>query len=501
MSKPSHEELVDATADYLSAYIGSVSIDPIVQQLEPKVNIAGLTELLEYYFLLTGSELGPDTTNRSSIEQSRDDTGGIVDAHGIPVGVLDFVSLLPSRLRTLDPATRQDVNIYDGEIRGQIDWNQTIKHRYSAGDTQGQRFACRVQQRTVNTAKNRVLVDLLTTIKRILDRFDKELAPDEEDKILGWFEPWESSTAQRATLENELDNVYLSQLTLNENPVDSRELADVRNARDPLYREAAALLTNYRRLTRGNLTDLEAKRLLRMNPFAPPEEDDGTSALYELYWIFKLLDQFEKPRFKQIALERNQLIAAWEEADSEYLVFNDWSGFVHWQDERGYVDYLDISWEMDDIAETTWDDSSEDEFMRRHQSVLKHKHQISDSVFGYEYGRKTPDIVLLKLDAEKSAPRLEGIFIGEVKLSVESSYLKTGLEQLLEYGAHAKFGDHLRWADGHDGPYIASDVEILGSPKFELGYFVGHSNEIKGDPPDGIQICGFGDIPERPLAE
>jgi hypothetical protein len=122
-------------------------------------------------------------------------------------------------------------------------------------------------------------------------------------------------------------------------------------------------------------------------------------------------------------------------------------------------------------------------------------------VFGYEFGRKTPDIVLLQLDADATGNELEGIFIGEVKLSEDRNYLKKGLEQLLEYGAHAKFGHHLRWAEDESETYIADSPDVIGSTNFELGYFVGNNNEISGTSPPGIQIYGYGDEPDRPLAD
>lgn len=500
MSKPTHDKLVEATADYLSSYIGkAVSIDSTIEQLDPIVNIEGLHELLEYYFLLTGKQLQPEVTERGDVDLLARETGGIIDEHGTPVGVLDFVSLLPSRLRTIDPATRQQVKLLDGEIRGRVDWNETMKYRYSTGDIEGQRFACRKRQRTVDTAKNRVLIELLSIIKQILTRFDGKIAPNDNSK-LGWFDQWEDGSHPRRIIQQELNNVYLSQLTADEDPVDFRELAAVQQSRNPLYREAAILLKNYRRLLRKDLHKKEIKRLLRLKLFAPPEGNDETSALFELYWIFELLNQFDHVQFKQITFERGQIVAAWEHEGSEYLLFNDWDGIHHWNDERGDVDYLDISWSLDEIHASSVEETSSNDFARRQYAVLKHKHQLSDDIFGYEFDRKTPDIVLLQLDADAKRHRLEGIFIGEVKWSVNNSYLKKGLEQLLEYGAHAKFGNDLSWADGRSGPHIAEDPDIIGSSKFELGYFVGNANKISGSSPSGIQICGFGNIPERPLS-
>ena len=363
---------------------------------------------------------------------------------------------------------------------------------------EGQRYACQTRQRTVDTAKNRVLIELLSTFKQILNRFETELSPGDGSK-LGWFEQWEEGSTARRILQDELNNVYLSQLTVGESKVDSRELTAVLQARDPLYREAAVLLQNYKRLLNGNLREEEIKQLLKLELFVPPAENGGTSALYELYWIFELLDQFDSAQYKQITLDRGQLVANWEQDGSEYLMFNDWDGLHKWDDGRGRVDYLNINWDLEEIQSSSSEELP-DSFIRRQQAALSNKHQLSESVFDYNYGRKTPDIVLLKLDAEADDQQLEGIFIGEVKLSVDGSYLKKGLEQLLEYGAHAKLGSDLSWADGRFGNHIAENPDILSSTDFELGYFVGNSNVLSGSPPSGIQICGFGDTPKRPLS-
>ncbi|NEU59216.1 hypothetical protein [Halorussus sp. MSC15.2] len=500
MSKPEHEELVEASADFLATYIGDVSVDPVIQEADPNIEIENLQELLEYYFLLTGEQIDSPAEDRSNLNLTATDTGGITNRYDEPIGVLDFVSLLPARLRTVDPATRKQIEIFDGEVRGAIDWNKTIEHRWSTGDTVGQRFACRTRQRTVDTAKNRVLIELLSTITEILDRFDTEMAPNDDSK-LGWFKPWEVAESRpRRILQTKLNNVYLSQLSTGDTAVDSRDLAAVEQSRDPLYSEAAILLRNYRRIRHGDLNNQEIKNLLRLNLFAPPE-DGGTSDLFELYWIFELLDQFDDVQFKQITDERGQIVAAWESDGSEYLLFHDWDGQHHWNDDRGYVDYLDISWDLEEIQASTFGTPSPDGFARRQYAVHEQKHRLSQSVFESSFGRKTPDIVLLKLDADAETYRLEGLFIAEVKWSTGNSYLKEGLEQLLEYGAHAKFGDDLEWAGRLPADYIAADPDILESVDFELGYFVGHSDEIANPSPSGIQISGFGDTPERPFAE
>ena len=122
-----------------------------------------------------------------------------------------------------------------------------------------------------------------------------------------------------------------------------------------------------------------------------------------------------------------------------------------------------------------------------------------DEVFEKEYRRKTPDIVLLKLDSESEEPRLKQLFIGEVKYTEKTGSLKAGLQQLLEYGAHAKFGHQMQRAEGQTGKFIADQADFLTADDIELGFFVGDTSLIKGETPDGINVYGYPDTPERPF--
>lgn len=299
MSVPAHDDLVDATMAYLPFYLGEgVSVDPFVRNLEPNLNVDGLTDILQYYFLLTGDTLDEGITRRFEVELELDATGGMCDSQGTPVGVMDFICLLPFRLRNLDPETQQQLKIFDGEVRGRVDWNQTLKQRYSDGNIQSQRFACKTRERTVHTEGNRVLIELLSRIQSIYTQDSQEILSNESD-TLGWFSEWEVGGELRNLLEKQLNNVYLSKLNHDAVQVGERELAAVRNDRNPVYREAAALLDNYRRITRGDITNQEARNVLKMRPFAPPETREGKAALYEIYWIFQLLEQFDAPRFKR----------------------------------------------------------------------------------------------------------------------------------------------------------------------------------------------------------
>lgn len=133
--------------------------------------------------------------------------------------------------------------------------------------------------------------------------------------------------------------------------------------------------------------------------------------------------------------------------------------------------------------------------------LLRYAQRIRSEAFDYDSSRKYPDIVLLRLDATADEPTLEKLFIGEVKHSGRKRALREKVQQLLEYGCYAKVGEDLRIDRESDGPFVASNPDIVASPEIELGYFVGTSDTVTNVGLDGIQVRGFGDEPDLPFAE
>lgn len=499
--KPSHTELVRETAPYLSSYFDAApSFDHVVQNLDPRINIEDLTELLEYYFLLTGRVVSEDTTSRDSLSLTTAETGGFEDINGVPVGVCDFVSFLPSRLRTVESAIKDKSIVEKGGLSGRIDWAQTVKHRSSVGDVQGETFVTRVPERTVQTTENRVLLKFLVSMRDIINRLEQSVDAATNIDDLAWAEEWHSEGLLQKNLMEALNNPNLRQLTQADISVTNRELREVRSDREPLYREAATLLTGLRRLRQG-ITEQQAKDLLSLDVFAP--SDDRTSDLFELYWIFKILDHFEDHEFKQIRGKRGELIASWEADEYEYLLFNDWDGKYRWSDNRGYKDYVQIQLQWPTVSSTDRDDRIV-QFLNRRQAIREQEQKLVKQLFGEDLGqsggRKRPDIVILKLDRETTPPQLDRLFIGEVKHSTVSSRVKDGLHELLEYGAHALTGPHITVSPDNQ-QFVTTDPNPVAAENISLGLFIGHKDLIKGAPPSGIQVRGYDDDPAHPFDE
>jgi hypothetical protein len=499
MSKPDHDELVTATADYLGAYIGKgISIDPVIDNLAPETNISNLTQLLEYRFLVSGTQATAQQRRRADLSLDATQTGGITDSSGVPVGVLDFVSLLEERLRAIEPAIEQELTITKGAVDGPIDWNHTIKHRHRSGDTVGHTYAVRSQNRTIQTTQNRVLIQLLQTLQTLLQTLEAAFDLHSADNAM--FSMWRPGSPLRRTFEAAFENPQIGEILRSPVSISERDIQEVLTDRRPLYREAATLLRAIQDIQQGEITDQQARDLFRMELFAPSPED-GTSDLFELYWIFQLLDQFDTPRFNQITTARDQLIANWETESAEYLLFNDWKGEHHWNDDREYQKYLEFTLDIPDTPLESWLGDSTDEFVRRYIGIAHQKYEIFETVFEYNQGRKRPDIVLLKIDPSTPTPTLRKIFIGEVKHTTTPASIQGGVQQLLEYGAHAKLGPHLQLSRDTESEYIADTEDFLATPELEMGYFIGDAGDIRGTGPDSLQICGYGQTPTHPFED
>lgn len=77
----------------------------------------------------------------------------------------DLLESLPSAMRALSISSAQHLELCHGEVRGPIQWGETISARASsAGDPDY--FMCSSPQRAYDTAENRILVAALTEIAR-----------------------------------------------------------------------------------------------------------------------------------------------------------------------------------------------------------------------------------------------------------------------------------------------------------------------------------------------
>lgn len=438
--KTTKDVLLDEVKEDLSQYLkAGMKLNSFSKKIDPGLNIDEMERLLRIHFVLTGGEEGR-------------------------VGVIDFIKKLQNRLRRIKTTVEKEKKLFDGEIRGRICWKDTLNKRYSQNPLDNCLFVCTQQERNYDIPENLVLKRLLQITHDIVYR-ELIIAVEKE---YGWVKEWfeEEKKLQKALNHTFLKNVYLRRINLEDVHVTRRMIYRAMNSRQPLYREAATLLSRYQKLMNYELDEREAKELLR-NTFIRPEK---TEVLFELYWIIKIIESFKKEigfeniRYKIIEPDKN-LIAEWSYRDGKYKLYHDSTG------------NFDFSEKYSELSKKVTD---KDNYLGRELKVLEKLEKMtgkqSDSLWG---GR--PDILLEKYGKKG---KLELIFIGEVKYTNNRSYILQGMKELLEYMALIK----------KDAQYLEKYDNVFDKlEKVKGGLFIDKTSDIQIKREDNIRIISFDD--------
>lgn len=431
MAKTSKKELLDDIADDFHTYLRKgVRFDQVVGSAHPDLNIDNIEKLLRIHFVLTDSE--------------EDDTS---------VGVLDFMRQLEERIRRMKTTTSPKSFEHHGEIRGQIDWQETVKTRARSGRLNEPIFVCDQPEEHYNINENLVLKRLLEIIHDILNE-DLEYALGNPEKY-EWLDTWTNPETDAggenpepaAEMLNRIyeRNIYLQRIEVSESDITNRTIESVKKSRSVFYQEAAILLDKYRQLMNQELDSTEARDILNNTIIAP----EKTDVLFELYWIFRILDAYEGIEYQVLTNQRESpsVIAEWEQGESQFVLSHDSTGELLAFNESINSDDIEPDgylYRMSRVL-SRWESFSED--------LLNHSG--SDTLWG---GR--PDIVLEKYKRDKSGEKeLEEVFLGEVKYTQDTGYVATGLRELMEYMAFA------RNSKDSNNEYFEKPEDLLDSVK------------------------------------
>ena len=495
------EQLLEDLAEKLVYYVGEgIPVDPILNASDLETKISDLDTLLEAAFITTGVGSERPLRSREPLDIDPSDTNGITGSGGLPIGVLDFVSLLHHRLRSLEPVPRKELDVLQGHTRGRVDWNETIKHRYGTGNVAGDEYACRVRRKTVESDNNRVLAALLTTLDDILSRLQDPHSPLAIESVIA---EWDSGKPAKSHLTSALENVYMKQFDVDHEDISMRTIREVVTDRNPLYREAAILLREYKRIHNSQLTDKEARQLLQLDIFAPEDSEQPNSTLHELYWIFQILDYYGDCEFRPIS-KNHDLIAEWIDETYRYRMYNDWNGNAVQADSANGEELLSFEVTAADHAAATGTEGAVDDpgYYLRQAEISRLNFQIGRLFEDQDpdtQDDQTPDIVLLR--TKLSTGEFAGVFIGDAKWSTNLSTLVGGLDQVLSYGGSVKLGRAFDQHHPTDRNYVTSNANPIESPELTLGLFVGDSDVITEEPDGNIQIRGYGDSVRDPFED
>lgn len=425
-------KLVNEVAESFHTYIGKGISIPGPSSLndegatpQPSLNVDNLDEVLRVHFLLSG-------LNQTSFDEDKP-------------RVIPFMRTLADRVRRLDSNIYTEREVSHGGIDGPVDWQATTELYRKQGYVNRTSYVTVREDNELVITGNRVLRELLVTLQSI---FEDELANAVDDPdAFQWLNPW-LQAEDREPLKPVLDR------TLAQNPVmralerrkqqqpdrrgslSLREIRSVKQTRKPIYREAAHLLERYHRIVDGrDFSKSEAREVLR-DTYIRPDSENG-SDLFELYWIFSLIEELGDATLKPVRSGNNQ-IAEWKNNEAAYELY-------HTSTEKGL---LSFSVSLSTVSDELYTNHGEPNgYLSRMVAAEKNAATYAESAFDISPSRDIwsgiPDIILYKYNRETD--ELQKVLFGEVKYSSNTSYLKQGIRELLEY---------VYLCSGTDGEYL-----------------------------------------------
>lgn len=464
MAKATVETLLEEIADDFHTYLRKgVRFDRVIGSAHTELNIDDIETLLRIHFVLT---------------DAKDD--------GDDVGVVDFMQELEARIRRMKTTTSPQSAEHHGEIRGQINWSGTVKRRARTGRLNEPIFVCDRPEAHYDLDENLVLKRLLSVVHNIVTE-DLAYARDNPNGY-EWLEAWVESDSSPVSREREstaemLDriyqqNIYLQRIEVDETEITKRTIESVKRSRSKLYREAAILLDRYRQLMNHELDSAEARNILNHTLIAPEKAE----VLFELYWVFRVLDAYEGVEYRVLTDSRDDgsTIATWKHDDSRFVLsHNATGGGLTFEESTDAADvgpdgYL---YRMNEVL-SRWQSLSSDMLNR----------SVSDALWA---GR--PDIVLERYkEHPEDGWEVDQVFVGEVKYTQNIDYVATGLRELLEYMAFVKYESTKE--------YVERSEDVLDSVNVEGVLFVDElDQETASLPHEEIKIVQYPESPDRVL--
>lgn len=455
MPKTSPEELLAGIADDFHTYLRKgVRFERVIGAAHPELDIDDLDTLLRIHFVLTER-----------------------DAESAEPGVVDFVRDLEDRIRHMKTTTTTESIMRRGEVRGHIDWQQTVKARSRAGRLDEPIFVTDQPEEHYDINENLVLKRLLTIIREIV--FDDLGYVLDDPDGYNWLSAWVDSgsgTDARAESTAEMfrrvfeQNIYLQRIDLDASDVTNRMIEAVKRSRSQFYREAAELLDRYRQLMQQELDGSQARELLNNTLLAP----DRPEVLFELYWIFRILDAYEDVTYRVLS-ERHgnpSVVAEWEDNGARYVLSHDSTGTA-----------LTFAESMDPT------DIESDGYLYRMNQIRGRWETLAEDLFGVDrsgplWGGR-PDIIIERfVEGPGDTQNLETVFVGEVKYTQDIGYALTGLRELLEYMTFAR--------ETASGSYVEPQDTVLDSVNVQGLLFV-DGLDIESQKPESVSVVQYGD--------
>lgn len=305
-----------------------------------------------------------------------------------------------SRIRTETAIERQDTR---GEIRGSIDWGQTIRTRYAENPNDRSRFVTRTSNTEYQLPENILVKSLLAQIAQTARRELLDIDQQWRREI------WDDGSIQRFLRQYDR-NVHLDRIEADaDTELSPRAKDKARQARQPLYYEAYDLYRLYERLLAREFEESDAAQLLFETLIVPE-----TATLFELAAVFELLTVLQEQQDVSLySIERrSDAIATVVDSEWEYRVYHDSTGRLKFHEPVPETGGLFIE--------------------RSRQALERHATMMQRGGLRPLYSGR-PDIVVEVYPRGVSEAPPVHVILGEVKHTESKATLSDGVYELLRY--------------------------------------------------------------------
>jgi hypothetical protein len=325
--------------------------------------------------------------------------------------VQEFIAALPDRVRRIKTEHQRENIRTQGEVRGSINWSETLRTWSETGYADRSRYVCNTPYTEYNIGENRVLKRLLWHIHRTVT---SELGEIDYDWRRAYWTDDQITRFDRLYKQN----IHLNRISDGQTiSVSDGDMNTARQSRLPLYNEAYQLYEQYQRL-QADTFDTDIAELLANTLIVPTD----TPRLFELFCVFRLIRHLntQTPGFHLNPIDGTHDALAQLTTDTHRIdVYHDAIGTLHFHeklDPDRVPEHLTFKRYQDAIVDYT--DALNDLTGEDHDPVLYN-------------GR--PDIIIEIYETTGADEKLCSVLIGEIKHTSNKQTFKQGLEELATY--------------------------------------------------------------------
>ena len=342
-----------------------------------------IVEFLQLY-LFKGNVALNDDAIENLFELSHEDLITLKAVHFLLSNeVCSLIKILPKLVRNLAHSTQKETEIIHGNIRGRIDWNTTLKERYSHGFNDKSLFVCNPPSKYYDLEENQLLKYVLKMIVHLKKNYlsfisTEKFDIDKIDVNTDWYTIVNDNYQISTKI---LKKVYFNDIS--DVKIKSKHLRKCKRNRNLFYHYVFRAYSLFEDLfileDKEVLKELISKRIIKTT---------NGDKLYEIYIFFNLV--------RSLPVEMHKLMFS----------SNDYSTSCVVNDKKITVHYQKTPTKLKDISE--------------YLEILKN-YEIKGST-------RAPDVILEFEKDGKTYYRLV-----EVKNSSSTSYVRASLYKVMGY--------------------------------------------------------------------